>query len=467
MTKRKFPGAVNRTAWVASMLAATLGSATVGSISMLGGEGDATTQLASYSEGGPGEQFPDFTPYVGAEKYLEKFKSPSPSETDGAEPTESATSSPTTSAKPTQTNSPTTTSKPTATTKPTQTTKPTATSTAKPTATSKPTSTPTSSTTTPAPTPTSKPTQTESPSAVKHPRFGGNSFWYKKVSSAPVDGNSSGKINMLASSIEDNWLGDAAVNTDKFGVAFYSANSSTPRYDFSYADCQRKGHMPKELAPVLKNVPVPSGAKPAAGGDGHMSIYDSSTDTLWEFWQAKRQGNGWAACWGGKISGVSKAQGNYGGTMGPSATGISLAGGMVSAADVKRGYINHAVCISAIHIRDYRTYSWPAVRSDGNSQDYNSIIQGQRLRLPKSVNVDSLNITPFAKMVAKAAQDYGFIVCDKGGAVAVTTESPDGPKLQSGGNPWPAVFGSVENHALLKDFPWRKMEVIEKDWGKP
>ena len=52
------------------------------------------------------------------------------------------------------------------------------------------------------------------------------------------------------------------------------------------------------------------------------------------------------------------------------------------------------------------------------------LIGGTRFRLDPSVNVDKLQLHPVAKMVARAAQTYGFIVTDQSGAVAVVTAPP-------------------------------------------
>jgi len=65
--------------------------------------------------------------------------------------------------------------------------------------------------------------------------------------------------------------------------------------------------------------------------------------------------------------------------------------------------------------------SWPATRSDGNGKGL--IAEGQRFRLNPSVNVDSLNIHPVAKIIAKAGQKCGFIVWDKAGSLSIRVQN--------------------------------------------
>src|SRR5687768_5419921 len=66
-----------------------------------------------------------------------------------------------------------------------------------------------------------------------------------------------------------------------------------------------------ELREAFAQVPIPAGAVPAVGTDGHMIVHQPSTDTMWEFWRAEKQANGWHASWGGKMNNVSTNPGFY------------------------------------------------------------------------------------------------------------------------------------------------------------
>ena len=52
-------------------------------------------------------------------------------------------------------------------------------------------------------------------------------------------------------------------------------------------------------------------AKPAPGADRHLTVWQPSTDRLWEFFGARHAANGWHAQWGGAIRRVSKNPGYY------------------------------------------------------------------------------------------------------------------------------------------------------------
>ena len=58
-----------------------------------------------------------------------------------------------------------------------------------------------------------------------------------------------------------------------------------------------------ELARAFKQgVPIPPGAKAAAGQDQHMVVWQPSTNTMWEFWHAQHVNGAWHARWGGKMT---------------------------------------------------------------------------------------------------------------------------------------------------------------------
>ena len=110
--------------------------------------------------------------------------------------------------------------------------------------------------------------------------------------------------------------------------------------------------------------------------------------------------------------------------------------------------------------------SWPANRSDGYTRDVDALRIGQRLRLDPRVDVDSLGLTPFGEMVARAAQTYGFIVTESSGAVAITTESGAMEHARTGVNPWPTLLGGPA-YTALANFPWDRLQALPPDYGKP
>lgn len=296
-----------------------------------------------------------------------------------------------------------------------------------------------------------------------------SSFFYDDISKAPLDANSSAIAANVARQVSSNWGGVAAFNAHAWNTTFYRVDAKTPRVNVKWSNCLKFGWTPDGIyngAKVFMNVPVPRNAVPAAGSDGAMSIYDPVSDTSWEFWQMKKDPSGaWQACQGGRIDKASTAAGQYPVGFGVSASGLSMAAGTISAAEARAGRIEHAMYLAVVDARHFSEFSWPAVRSDGYTKDPSAPLEGQRLRLDPTLNVEALPIGDFAKTVARAAQKYGFIVCDKGGAVAPVGEAAQSLKATTGTDPWPAILGGPD-HEALRGFPWSRIQALPKDYGK-
>ena len=217
----------------------------------------------------------------------------------------------------------------------------------------------------------------------------------------------------------------------------------------------------------VESVPMPMSAVTTSGSDSQVTVYQASTDTLWDFWQAYKDGDGWHACWGGRIDNVSQDVGHFPKWFGASASGLAHEAGAVSIADVKSGRIEHAVSLELPVANVSSLVSWPAQRSDGTSTATSAIPEGGRLRLDPDVDVDGLDMTPIGKMVAKAAQRYGFLVTDRAGAVAVKAESPDAARLLTGSDPWISLLRGKQAYQVLDGFPWQRLKVLEPHYGRP
>jgi len=298
--------------------------------------------------------------------------------------------------------------------------------------------------------------------------FGPSSVWKQSVRGAPVAGTSAAQVQDLARQVRDNWGGVAAFNTWNYNTTLATVGPNQPRTRVIFDDCQHKGYTPWGLYGQngqFEDVPMPDGAAPASGGDSEITVWSPSTDQLWEFWVAHRRPDGWHACWGGRLDNVSTGPGFFGGGFGATATGLPNVGGVVSFADARRGYIDHALSLQVIDAAKWYQISYPAQRGDG--QGSGPIREGTRFRLDPSIDVDRLAINPYAKMIARAAQTYGFIVTDKGGAVAVLGEGGDALVANGGVNPWHDLLGNTPNYSALRGFPWDRLQALPNDWGKP
>jgi hypothetical protein len=205
-------------------------------------------------------------------------------------------------------------------------------------------------------------------------------------------------------------------------------------------------------------IPIPAYAATYLNGDSPLAIYQPSTHTAWELWQARPQTNGtWSACWGGKLD-TNTSNGVYQNGYGRTATGISLADLDVTEADIASGHIDHAI---AIDLPRCNGYTYPANRGDcGN--DPGQPAEGQTFRFPANTNCATQ--TPlFAQLVCQAGVTYGFVDVDYAGAVAIQAEDPRDWRAedQKGVDPITRSWAGKASWQVITDLPWSTVQVVD------
>lgn len=219
-------------------------------------------------------------------------------------------------------------------------------------------------------------------------------------------------------------------------------------------------------------VPIPRNAKPADGSDGHLTVYQPSTDTLWEFWRAHKERDGWHASWGGAMRNVSTSPGYYsnsswegltageGSNWGSTASSLPVIAGTVTVADIRSGHIDHALAL-AVPAPCAGTFSWPAQRTDGTSDKHDCLPEGAHLRLDPKLDLSKLDLPPITRMLAEAAQRYGMIVRDRTGrATGFYAEDPG----RTGSDPYhgkKGFYGGQQPWDFLPQFPWSSVELLD------
>jgi hypothetical protein len=222
------------------------------------------------------------------------------------------------------------------------------------------------------------------------------------------------------------------------------------------------------LQRAFRKVPIPNGARPAAGSDAHMTVWQPSRDRLWEFWQARKRAGVWHASWGGAMKRVSKSPGYFDSrswprlsttSWGATATSLPVIAGTILVKELRAGRINHALALSLPAPRA-DSFAWPAQRTDGTGPR-EAIPEGARLRLDPDLDLESLHLPPITLMLASAAQRHGMIVRDQTGvAIGLYAQDPAhrrNPYVGSRG-----FFGGQSPTQLLSRFPWDRLEVVRK-----
>lgn len=299
--------------------------------------------------------------------------------------------------------------------------------------------------------------------------FAADSFWTTPIPRNAVLHRDSNAFVQEFLRQKKAYYGNVNLNTSKYASPVYVVGAEVAGTEVSEWNCQNKSFKDKQLAQQWQAVPIPAYAEAADGSDAEMTIYQPSSDTLWEFWRARKVDGRWQACWGGRLSHVSRSDGVFPAHYGTTATSLPFIGGQITAAELQQGEIGHAIGIALVDAEHFNIKSWPAHRSDGYNpqRQPHRIPEGLRLRLDPAVDVDQLKLHPVAKTIARAAQTYGFVVWDKAGAISLRLENPKSATARGQPDPYPALFKGTGASAILNGFPWDRLQFMPLDYGKP
>jgi hypothetical protein len=202
---------------------------------------------------------------------------------------------------------------------------------------------------------------------------------------------------------------------------------------------------------LLKDVPMPDGARPSPGSDGSMIVVDAARRKVFDFWRMRRTGGGWAASWGTANPLYGKGD-EHGGAVGAGFSGLA---GLVRAFEIRQGRIDHALHFSTDNACAGR-FAYPATKTDGASSAADCVPEGARVQLDPSVDVAAIpGITPGERTVARAMQVYGAYNRDNGGApMAFGFENPAGRA-----DPYPAA-GLTPDYYAFPHIPWKRLRVL-------
>lgn len=287
--------------------------------------------------------------------------------------------------------------------------------------------------------------------------FAADSVWNAPLDpGAPLHENSDRLVEELVRQVDryGPWI-----NTTAYSTPLIIAEADTPTQVVDLT-----ATWGPNLQAAWQSVPIPADAVAAAGTDRHLTIWQPSTDTLWEFWRAEKTGESWRARWGARIDNVSRSPGIVapvaGEYWGATATSLPAIAGTVLLSEFAAGRIDHALAL-AIPKSKADEFVWPALRTDGEGVPgvpaANQIPEGAHLRLPADFDLSRLaGAHPAVRMLAVAARDHGIILRDKAGAVTFYAEDP----ATHAGDPYRDVFGGAEIWEVAREFPWSDLQVL-------
>jgi len=166
-------------------------------------------------------------------------------------------------------------------------------------------------------------------------------------------------------------------------------------------------------------VRLPSGARPAAGTDGPLVAFQPD-GTVFEAYAAIVLSTGQVVALQYHLTDARGDGSGY--ANGTAASMLPIYAGNIRESELLAGSINHAMQILAPASLLDTQFVLPALAFDRGAltetPPYSGHLpMGARLAIPPSVDLGSLKLTTaVGKMIAQAAQKYGFIVANRGGS---------------------------------------------------
>lgn len=247
----------------------------------------------------------------------------------------------------------------------------------------------------------------------------------------------------------ENSVRHANMPVREFGVAVVVSTPRDPAYNVEVT--KYKGNL-NRFGPIH----IPDGVKPPPSSDRHMAIYDPVQQREWDLWQAD-------CCWSASAGQAQSTISGDGiaprGALGASAANFPLLGGLVLAAELRRGHIDHALHFSMPNVREGEPVC-PATHNDGEESNLLALPEGTRMQLDPALDVDALPLPRWQKTIARALQRYGMFLRDAGGSLAIAAENTADRRPDA----WTPLFGpKIEAAFFSSAFPWSRMRILAPD----
>jgi hypothetical protein len=199
--------------------------------------------------------------------------------------------------------------------------------------------------------------------------------------------------------------------------------------------------------------PIPANAQPDPAGDGHMAVIDLANRCEYDFIGARHDGGGWVSGWANSLS--LDGTGIYPRGLSTRASGFALLAGLIFPQELARGAIRHALVFSYPYTKSNASVS-PATEATGATSDPLALPMGTLLRLNPALDLRTLPLTPYERIIARALQVYGMYLGDTGGGLSIYAANP----LSSSARSYTGLLPD-EDYPSLGNIPLSQLQIIE------
>ena len=239
--------------------------------------------------------------------------------------------------------------------------------------------------------------------------FPADNAWNRDVSHDPVDPRSNAYIGSIDSH------GNRFLHADfggggHYGIPYGVVPRGQPRVPIRFTDYGSES----DRGPY----PIPAGARVEEGSDRHVLIAQRGVCKVFELYNARRSGGGWAAS-SGAVFDLRSNRLRHEGFTSADAAGLSILAGLARYDEVRAGAIRHALRFTVSESQ--RGYIHPATHLASSRTDPNLPPMGLRLRLKSTYPIGRYHGQ--ARVILVALKRYGMLVADNGSDWFITGAS--------------------------------------------
>lgn len=295
------------------------------------------------------------------------------------------------------------------------------------------------------------PTPTPTPTAISNINsrrpYATTSPWNTPIGSNPVyDVYSAQRVARIS--------GYFASDTKAYTFPVYQVTNATPLRSIAlsgtFTSAVDNDSVVIRHSRVSVSVPVPAGAQPSAGSDGHLLVWNTDTGDEWGFWQFKVNTDGSLVATNGYHYNTNWDGVPPTGTFLSRGSGTPNLAGLIRPWEIAQGHIDHALAFA--YPSPTSRFIYPAINSDGSSTNIYDMPEGTRFQLdPTLTDADftAWGLSQAGKVIARAMQEYGLIITDRSGTPQLFPEDSH-----------TANWNGVVANGTVSKIPYSRLKVL-------
>jgi hypothetical protein len=244
--------------------------------------------------------------------------------------------------------------------------------------------------------------------------FPANNVWNTNISKLPVNKRSAEWVKHIGRNdlLHPDFGPSFGAQPVPYGIPITVVSGSHPKVHVKFLYSSESDHV---RYPLGSDTKIEGGKH--ASGDRHAIVVDKATCRDYETWDTRHTSKGWTAGSGAvwslnsnKLRFKPKLHLGANGLTSADAAGLPILPGLLRPAEVKAGYVDHAIRFTAPVTSE--RFIWPAEHEAGSKRSLNYPPMGARFRLKASFSLAGYSRD--TKVVLRAMKTFGLILADNG-----------------------------------------------------